>query len=127
MALMQEVVDDLFNKPHLTTRDAVGRHFTPSFEQRVNGEWSDFDAFVAHIDQFRRRVVRACVTVLDEFSDGERYAERHVIDLLTQQGERFVQEVYMFAERDADGRFRRIEEMTLPLGTSSNAEVADHA
>ncbi|AJP57809.1 hypothetical protein UC34_14110 [Pandoraea vervacti] len=120
MALMQAVVNDLFNQPHLTTRDAVGRHFAPSFRQRTNGEWSDFDAFVANIDQFRRRVAHACVTVLDEFSDGERYAERHIIDLLTHDGQKIVQEVFMFAERDADGRFRRIEETTLSLGAASD-------
>ena len=42
--------------------------------------------------------------------------ERHVVELLKHDGERVVHEVYLFAQRDPDGRFNRIEETTLKLG-----------
>jgi len=46
-----------------------------------------------------------------EFVDG-------VIDLAQRDGGHVVREVFVFAERDADGRFVRIEEATLPHGGS---------
>ena len=54
-------------------------------------------------------------TVLDEMVDGVRYAERHVIELVRHEGERIAQEVYVFAERDQDGRFVRIEEAAVDV------------
>ena len=70
---------------------------------------------MARIVALREIVKHATITVLDELVDGECYAERHVVDLLKHDGERIHQEVYLFAERDPDGRFARIEETTLLL------------
>jgi hypothetical protein len=39
-----------------------------------------------------------------------------VIDLAQRDGEHVVREVFVFAERDADGRFVRIEEAALAAG-----------
>jgi hypothetical protein len=36
-------------------------------------------------------------------------------------GDLIRQEVYVFAERDSDGRFVRIEEATVPLGGEGHA------
>lgn len=72
--------------------------------------------FLARIINLRKSVNHATITVLDEVTDGNRYAERHVVDLAFRNGEQLRQEVYVFAERDLDGRFVRIEETTLPLG-----------
>ena len=67
------------------------------------------------ISDFRDVVEHATITVLDELDDADRYAERHVIDLLKRDGGRIRQEIYVFATRDPDGRFARIEETTLML------------
>lgn len=114
MSALKQAIDDLFD-PRLTAEAALDRHFAPSFRQRVNGSWDDRCAFLARIVSFREVVERATITALDEFVDGRRYAERHVVDLLKRSGERILQEVYVFAERDRDGRFIRIEETTLVL------------
>jgi hypothetical protein len=55
------------------------------------------------------------VRVIDELSDGPRYADRHVVEAVKRDGSRVEMEVYVFAEFAADGRFRRIEETTLML------------
>jgi hypothetical protein len=115
MTIIKDAINDMFNNPQLTAEEAVERHFDPSFRQRVNGNWDDRSAFLARIVLFREIVEHATITVLDEFSDGDRYAERHVIDLAMRDGERIRQEVYLFAERGPDGRFSRIEEATLRL------------
>lgn len=115
MTSIKDAVEDLLNNRQLSVDEAVDRHFGPTFCQRTNGSWDDRAAFVARIVLFREVVEHATITILDELTDANRYAERHVIDLLMRDGERMRQEVYVFGERDADGRFARIEEMTLRL------------
>jgi hypothetical protein len=115
MTSLKAAVEDLLNNRQLTVQQAVDRHFAPSFRQRTNGIWEDPVAFEAKITQYRKIVKFATITVLDELVDGTRYAERHVVDLIKSDDERVVQEVYVFAERDGDGRFVRIEESTLKL------------
>lgn len=114
MGTIKDAIDDMFNNG-LTAEEAVERHFDPFFRQRVNGIWIDRSTFLAHIVSLREVVERVTVTVLDEFLDGDRYAERHVIDLSKLDGDRIRQEVYLFAERGKDGRFTRIEEATLAI------------
>jgi hypothetical protein len=111
---LKQAIDDLFDH-RLAAEEALDRHFSGSFRQRVNGDWLDRSAFLAGIIRFREIVESATVTVLDEFVDGDRYAERHVVDLRKRDGSRIRQEVYVFARRDADSRFVCIEEMSLPL------------
>ena len=115
MSRLQDAIGDLFD-PQLTAAEAVDRHFTPDFRQRTNGQWDDRAGFLARIGQLRADVARVDVTVLDELVQGENYAERHVIELRLHGGERIVQEVYVFARRDAAGRFRCIEEVTMRVG-----------
>ncbi len=115
MTTIKRAVEDLLGNRQLTADEAVDRHFGPTFRQRTNGIWDDRAAFLARIVLLRGIVEHATVTVLDELGDGDRYAERHVVDLLQRDGERIVQEVYLFAERGPDGRFTRIEEATFTL------------
>lgn len=114
MAILKQAIDDLFN-PRLALDVALDRHFSPGFLQRVNGAWIDRAAFRAAIAQSRATLVRATITVLDEFVEGPRYSERHVIELVRCDGDRASQEVYVFAQRDRLGRFVRIEELVLAL------------
>ncbi|WP_343722288.1 nuclear transport factor 2 family protein [Herbaspirillum seropedicae] len=116
MASLKEAIEDLFNNPLLTAEEAVDRHFAPAFRQRVNGSWIDRASFLAAIVSLRASVDRVEVTVLDELSEGSRYAERHLIDLAKRDGKQLRQEVYVFAQRAEDGRFDQIEETTLALG-----------
>lgn len=114
MSTLKKAIDDLFD-PELSAEEALNRHFSSSFRQRVNGSWGDRSTFLAGIVLLREVVEHTTVTVLNEFVDGDRYAERHVVDLRKRDGTRILQEVYVFAQRDSDGRFVRIEETTLPL------------
>ena len=115
MASLKNAVEDLLNHRHLSVEEAADRHFAPGFRQRTNGRWDDRDAVVARIAQLREMVEHASITVLDELADGPRYAERHRIELLRRDGQRIAQEVYVFAQRDPDGRFACIEEATVML------------
>lgn len=79
------------------------------------GVWADRPTFLAGIAELRETVADVVVEVLDELVAGDGYAERHIIGLTMRDGGRIRQEVYVFAERDPDGRFVRIEEATVPL------------
>lgn len=114
MTTIREAVEDLFNDGGLSIEEAIDRHYAPGFRQRTDGSWDDRAAVAARMGQLRERVARATITVLDELSDGPRYAERHIIDLALRDGEHIVREVLVFADRAADGRFARIEEATRP-------------
>lgn len=113
MTTIKDAVHDLFNNRQLTAEQAVDRHFDPAFCQRSNGNWDDRAGFLARIVELKTVVEHAVITVLDELTDGNRYAERHVIDLVQQNETRILQEVFVFAEQSLDKRFVRIEETTL--------------
>lgn len=113
---IKAAIDDLLNNRQLSVEEAADRHFAPGFRQRTNGSWDDRSAFLSRITELREVVERATVTVLDELGDGERYAERHLIELARRDGEHIAQEVLLFAERDSAGRFVRIEEATVAAG-----------
>ncbi|AMM18629.1 hypothetical protein AX768_30905 (plasmid) [Burkholderia sp. PAMC 28687] len=112
MTTIKDAVEDLLNNQQLTAEEAVDRHFDPAFRQRTNGSWEDRARVLARIVDLRRMVEHATVTVLDELTDGNRYAERHIVDLVQRNGTRTLLEVFVFAELGSDGRFVRIEETT---------------
>ena len=111
--LATALVDLLDHELPLET--AVSRHFADDYRQRTNGAWDDRAQFMTHIAHLRTIVDTVRVTVLEEMTDGVLYAERHIIDIAKRDGARVVQEVYVFGEFAADGRFGRIEETTLML------------
>ncbi len=82
--------------------------------------WSDRNEFTEHIAHLRALTESTAITVLDEFIDANRYADRHIVTVTKRDGSQVIQEVYLFGERSDDGRFIRVEETTLML------EGADH-
>jgi hypothetical protein len=110
MSTMRDAVLDLLGDRGPSVAEAVDRHFATTFSQRVDGTDLDRAAFLERMTALRASVLRVDLTVLDELADGPRYAERHVVDLELRDGARLRREVLVFAERDASGRFVRIDE-----------------
>jgi hypothetical protein len=106
---------DLLNNGDLPLDEAIERHFIPTYRQRTDGICSDRDGFAAHIAHLRSIVASVSIEVLDEFRDGTRYADRHIVDVAKTDGGRVAQEVYVFGELADDGRFARLDETTLML------------
>ena len=104
---------DLLLAPDLPLEEAVDRHFAPGYQQRTDGAWIDRDGFAEHIAHLRGVVVGGTVEVHDELAAGAAYAERHTIEIVKADGSASSHEVYVFAERGPDGRFVRLEEVTL--------------
>jgi hypothetical protein len=114
MTDIKTALTDLLDR-ELGLDDALDRHFTPDYRQRTDGTWSDRAEFASHIAHLRSIVGSARTNVIDEHRDGTRYADRHTVDVAKLDGGCVVQEVYLFGEFAADGRFLRIEETTLML------------
>ena len=112
---MKHAVEDLLVVGKLSIEEAMDRHFAPTFRQHVNVQWSDRADFSSRIAAVRKMARQITFTVLDEFADGACYAERHVVESVQHDGERIVQEVYVFAERYLQGRFVRIKEATMSI------------
>ncbi|MFF3515246.1 nuclear transport factor 2 family protein [Streptomyces sp. NPDC002573] len=106
---------DLLLDSGLDLREAAGRHFAPDYRQRTDGRWDDRDGFLEHIAHLRTVVAEVSVEVHDEMYDGTRYADRHTVHVTKRDGSTVRTEVYLFGEFASDGRFRRIEEVTLML------------
>lgn len=79
MTTIKDAVDDLLNNHQLSAEEAVDRHFGPTFRQRVNGSWDDRAGFLARVTNLRKVVEYATITVLEELTDGSRYAEPGVL------------------------------------------------
>ncbi|MDH6108781.1 hypothetical protein P3T36_002298 [Kitasatospora sp. MAP12-15] len=106
---------DLLLAPGVPLDEALDRHFAPDYRQRTDGRWDDRAQFAAHIAHLREVVLSGQVEVLEELTDGTRYADRHLVDVTKKDGSTVRMEVYVFGEFAPDGRFRRIEETTLML------------
>jgi len=108
-------LNDLIFIPGLDLHEAADRHFAPGFRQRTDGRWDDRDAFLAHIAHLRTIVADGTIEIHDELTDGARYADHHTVHITKNDGSAVRIEVYLFADFAPDGRFQRIEELTLML------------
>ncbi len=115
MTGIKSALHDLLNEQATPLEEAVDRHFSPQYRQRTDGTWVDRPGFVRHIAHLRAIVESATVEVIDEFIDGRRYADRHLVTVIKRDGGRSVHEVSLFGELDDEGRFVRVEETTLML------------
>jgi hypothetical protein len=115
VSILKAAVEALLDPDGPPVEVAVDRHFAPGFRQRADGARFDRLAFLDRMRGLRAAAERVDVRVLDELVVGARYAERHVIDIALRDGTRVRREVLVFAERDAAGRFLRIDEATVAL------------
>lgn len=114
MTNIKAALTDLFDR-ELALDNALDRHFAPDYRQRTDGTWSDRAEFADHIAHLRSIIRSADINIIDEHRDGTRYADRHTVDVAKVNGGRVVQEVYLFGQFAADGRFLRVDETTLML------------
>ncbi|OZM83106.1 nuclear transport factor 2 family protein [Pseudonocardia sp. MH-G8] len=123
---MRAALTDLLFNADLTVEDAVDRHFAPDYRQRTDGQWDDRAGFVAHISHLRTVVAEGFVEVHDELYDGTRYADRHTAHITKKGGSTVRMEVYAIGDLAPDGRFRRVEEVTLMLqGSDSDRAIGN--
>ncbi|MDF3320156.1 nuclear transport factor 2 family protein [Rhodococcus sp. C3V] len=119
---IKSALDDLIFNPGISVDEAIDKHFSDNYRQRTNRQWDDRNTFAAHITHLRRVVADGSITVHEELVAGHLYADRHTVTIEKKDGGRVVTEVYLFGEHAPDGRFQRVEELTLLI--SGNKEDA---
>jgi hypothetical protein len=121
---IRTVLDTLLNQPEVPLHAWLDRHFSPGYRQRTDGHWDDRAGFEAHACKLRALVRSAQIEVLDELRQDRRYASRHRVRVTQHSGAVVTQEVYLFAHLDEQGRFERVEELTLMLeGSEADRDI----
>lgn len=113
MTTLALALSDLLNDHQTPLETLLDRHFNADYRQRTNGDWTTREQFAEHIKHLRAIISNAEVKVLDELTDGSRYAERHRVVVTKRDQSTVEQEVYVFAQLDSDGKFLSLEEVTL--------------
>jgi hypothetical protein len=90
----------------------LDRYHTADFELRNDGRLLDREALLAHVRTGRRTATRIEVAVHDTVTSGDRVAARYTLTAVLRRGRVSVTEIAMFGRLAADGRLRRVDQLT---------------
>jgi SnoaL-like domain len=88
------------------------RYHTPDFVMRNDGIRLDRDKLLAHVRPARKRATAVRVEVHETVSTADRVAARYTLTADMATGNTIATEIYMFGQLSADGRLRRVEQIT---------------
>jgi hypothetical protein len=114
---MAAVLDELLNERDTPVAEVMARHFAPGYRQRTDGTWADWAQVARNLTRVRTAIRSVRIEMLDELTDGRAYADRHVLTVEMTDGTAQTRESYLFGTLAEDGRFERIEEVTLVTST----------
>ncbi|MBL0885255.1 hypothetical protein [Myceligenerans indicum] len=113
MRSLATVLEELLNERETPIEEVMARHFAPDYRQRTDGVWSGWSEVARNLAGIRTMIRSVRVDLLNEFVGGYDYADRHLLTVEMQDGTRQTRESYVFGTFAQDGRFERIEEVTL--------------
>lgn len=120
MTGMTVVLNELLNERDTPVEEVMARHFVPAYRQRTDGTWADWAEVARNLTRIRTAIRSVRIEMLDELTDGRAYADRHVLTVEMADGTSHVRESYVFGSRAEDGRFERLEEVTLVTPTDGS-------
>ncbi|WP_189047695.1 nuclear transport factor 2 family protein [Micromonospora sonchi] len=88
------------------------RYHTPEYVMCSDGIQLDREKLLAHVRPARKRVKDVRVEVHEAVSTADRVAARYTLTADMANGTVIATEIYMFGQRSADGRLRRVDQMT---------------
>ena len=88
------------------------RYHTPDFVMRNDGISLDREKLLAHVRPARKRAKGVHVEVHETASTADRVAARYTLTAHMASGNTIATEIYMFGQLAADGRLRRIDQIT---------------
>ncbi|MFI7549545.1 nuclear transport factor 2 family protein [Micromonospora sediminimaris] len=88
------------------------RYHTPDFVMCNDGIHLDREKLLAHVRPARKRATSVRVEVHETVSSAERVAARYTLTADMATGKTIATEIYMFGQLSADGRLRRIDQVT---------------
>ena len=102
----------------------LDRYFVPEFEYCNDGLVIDRQRMIEHVRPVRKNVDKAVmaagdwsgVEIHEALVRGDRIAARWTLRTKLRKGKTFAAEVHMFGRLAADGRIRRIDQLSRQLG-----------
>lgn len=88
------------------------RYHTPDFVMCNDGIQLDREKLLAHVRPARKRAKGVRVEVHEMVSTAERVAARYTLTADMAAGNTIATEIYMFGQLSADGRLRRVDQIT---------------
>ncbi|WFE47794.1 nuclear transport factor 2 family protein [Verrucosispora sp. WMMD1129] len=88
------------------------RYHTPDFVMCNDGIHLDRERLLAHVRPARKRATSVRVEVHETVNSAERVAARYTLTADMATGKTIATEIYMFGQLSADGRLRRIDQVT---------------
>ena len=88
------------------------RYHTPDFVMCNDGIQLDREKLLAHVRPARRRAKGVQVEVHETLSTADRVAARYTLTADMATGNTIATEIYMFGQLSADGRLRRVDQIT---------------
>lgn len=93
-------------------RAVFDRYHTPEFVMCNDGIQLDREKLLAHVRPARKRAKGVRVEVHETVSTADRVAARYTLTADMATGTIIATEIYMFGQRSADGRLRRVDQIT---------------
>jgi hypothetical protein len=93
----------------------VDRYHTPDIEWISDGNRLDRARLIAHVAPVRRNACSASVDVHEVVVAGERLAARYTLRATLRRGREVEIDSYLFGTLAADGRLRRVDQITRTL------------
>lgn len=88
------------------------RYHAPDFVMRNDGVELDRDRLLAHVRPARKRARGVRVVVHETMTTADQVAARYTLTADMASGNTIATEIYMFGQLAADGRLRRIDQIT---------------
>jgi hypothetical protein len=88
------------------------QYHTPDFVMCNNGIELDREKLLAHVRPARKRAKDVEVEVHETMSTADRVAARYTLTAEMAAGNTIATEIYMFGQLSADGRLRRVDQIT---------------
>jgi hypothetical protein len=112
---ISDALRELVFDRRLTVEDALDKYFAADYSHRNGGIRLTRAEFAAMATGAREEIAHGTTTVLDEFRVGDRYSERHVLDVVKKDGSTERAEIYIIGRYANDGRFASLNEAGFPL------------
>ncbi|MEV4602103.1 nuclear transport factor 2 family protein [Amycolatopsis sp. NPDC049253] len=105
-----DALRDLCFSQRLSVDEAMDTYFAPGYTHRNSGQAKTRAEFAAMAARAREQIASGEIQVLDEFRDGDRYSERHILDITNEDGGGERAEINLIGRYATDGRFLKINE-----------------
>jgi hypothetical protein len=95
------------------------RYHTPDFVMCNDGIQLDRNKLLAHVRPARKRAKGITIEVHESLSTADRVAARYTLTAEMANGNTIATEIYMFGRLSADGRLRRVDQVTRDVSPRS--------